>query len=163
MNRNRRKRLVRYCIVCGLIFTLIVVIWLQLYRLDFIKNGLAAMKTITDDAVRLREFYWLGQIMTLTAAIGAGIFAAVFYVTEEFFLGPRPKKKEQQKDQNGISKIAQIMLSFVVITFIGGTKSLWTGIYLIPWAYFLFALLCFILRLLSRTDYFPPKNEGEIS
>lgn len=158
-----RERLVRYCIACGLTFILIVVIWSQIYRLDFIKNGIVEMENITDDVIRRREFYWLGQITTLTAAIGAGIFAVVFYVTEEFFLGPRPKKKEQQENQKRLPKSARMILCFVVVTFIGGTRSLWALIYFIPWVFFLFVLLCFVLRLLSRTDYFPPKNEGDIS
>ena len=85
MGINRKKRLVQYCITCGLTFILIMAVWFQIYRLDFIKNGITEMKTITDDVIRRREFYWLGQITILTAAIGAGIFAAVFYVTEEFF------------------------------------------------------------------------------
>ena len=156
--QGRHRKLVQSCIVCGLVFVLIVVGWAQLYRLDFIQNGLTEMETITDDAIRRREFYWLGQIMTVTAVVGAGIFSVVFYMSEEFFLGPRPKNK-QQENQNRIPTSIQLILAFVVVTFFGGTKSLWGSIYLLPWVCFLFALGCFIWRLSGRTDYFPLKRD----
>ena len=118
MGINRKKRLVQYCITCGLTFILIMAVWFQIYRLDFIKNGITEMKTITDDVIRRREFYWLGQITILTAAIGAGIFAAVFYVTEEFF-------RAQAKEEGATKKSEQTLKECTDDTRIYSCHLLW--------------------------------------
>ena len=55
MCKEKRTRVIRYCVVCGVLFLLAVACWLLLWRLDFVRAALVEMQAISDDYVRSVE------------------------------------------------------------------------------------------------------------
>jgi hypothetical protein len=152
MDRAQHTKIIRYCAICGILFLLTLLCWWQVWQMESIRDAVEGMKAVLNDALRDQAYGWVGRTVTLAAALGAGVFALLFYLLERPLLGRRPKGAGIRESK---SVFFWGMVAVLLLYLTSG--NLYCMCYLHPWAYFGTAVLVFVLRLLGRTDYFPAK------
>lgn len=158
MRKEQRTRVIRYCVICGVLFLLAAACWLLLWRLDFVQAALVEMEAISDDYVKSSEFYWLGQMMVLTSGGAACLFVLLFFLLEKPMLGPRPPAPPARKTSLGrTGSVALGALALLLLARCEG-MGVYSEMYGAPVLFFGAALYGFCRRLGSRRDYFPPKE-----
>ena len=159
MCKEKRTRVIRYCVVCGVLFLLAVACWLLLWRLDFVRAALGGVQAISDDYVRSVEFFWLGGMMVLTSGASACLFVLLFFLLEKPMLGPRPPAPPVRKGRS-LGWAGSAALGVLTLFLLGRLEGMgvYSNMYGVPVLFYGAALYIFCWRLSSRRDYFPPKE-----
>ena len=142
--KMRHGKLVRYCVLCGVIYLAAVVCWSLLWFLEPVRTALAEMELLSDDYERRVTFYWLGSLLSGSAAGAACLFFLAAFLLEGPVFGTH--LQGESKRASKLNWTGRFLLLVVVGTAVLGNH-LTLRLYVYPVLFFAVVLLLFVLRV----------------
>ncbi len=111
-----KKQLVKYSVICGLLFLVALGFWLFLWTTDYVREGVVALQN-RPDVTDYTDFKKLLDVMSLSGMGSAGLFAMLAYILEtHFFATKLPVSMLRKRWEGSYLEHIAILLAIVIAT-----------------------------------------------